>query len=145
MLYILFFFSSCQPERKISYCLQSTVTLLLRSRWFNCVASWLSLSYYSPLICCRSHDVIQARTRVFPQCCYGVGLRTLVRLRAFSIAITRGLRHNAKVRESIRGCEGDFIDVRASVLARSDVTLPTCVFLSKIRLLRCLANEQYHL
>ena len=29
------------------------------------------------------------------------------------MAITRGLRHNAKVREPIHGCDGDFRGVRA--------------------------------
>ena len=53
-------------------------------------------------ISCRTHDVTQARTRVFPKCCYGARSRTLYDLRAFSIAITRGLRHNTKLRESIR-------------------------------------------
>ena len=35
---------------------------------------------------------------------------TLVHIRAFSIAITQGLRHNAKVHEPIRGCDSDFKD-----------------------------------
>ena len=62
---------------------------------------------------CRSHDVTQAHTRVFPQCCYGAGSRILSVVRAFPIAITQGLRRNAKVREPIRGCDSDFKDVRS--------------------------------
>ena len=40
--------------------------------------------------------------------------RTLcIYIRAFSIATTRGMRHDLKVREPIRACDGGFRDVRA--------------------------------
>ena len=44
-------------------------------------------------------------------------------IHAFSIAITQGLHHNAKVSEPIRGCDSDFRDVSRYVLAGSDVRL----------------------
>ena len=61
----------------------------------------------------RGTDVTQTRTRVFPQCCYGAGSRTLCVYAHFSIAITRGSRHNTKVREPFRGCDSDFRNLRA--------------------------------
>ena len=62
---------------------------------------------------CISHDDTQARTRVFPQCCY------MVLVHGHS-PYTQGSRHKANVREPIRGCDSNFRDV----LAGSDVRLP---------------------
>ena len=55
---------------------------------------------------CISHDDTQARTRVFPQCCY----RVLVHAHC---PYTQGSRHHANVREPIRGCDSNLRDVRA--------------------------------
>ena len=58
-----------------------------------------------------SHKLAHA---YFLECCYGAGSRTwCVCLRVFSIAITRELRHSAKVCEPIHMCNSDFRDVRA--------------------------------
>ena len=81
--------------------------------FFHCIHSikWFSTVTTLPAerMHCRSHDVTQARTHVFPQCCYGAGSCTLcIYIRAFSIAITQGLCHNANVCEPIRECDSDF-------------------------------------
>ena len=60
---------------------------------------------------CRSCDVTLACTFPVLLWCW---LTHIVRICcAVSIAITRGLRHNAKVYEPIRRCDSDFRDVRA--------------------------------
>ena len=71
----------------------------------------------------RSNDVTQGSHTHISSVLLWCWFTHIVRIRAFSIAITRGLRHNAKVCEPIQGCDCDFRDVRDIVLEGSDVRL----------------------